>query len=165
MTTGASASALTSIPSATVPSQTFRLWRTPCWECRKPGPPLTKTLRPLVRQLLVPTCVIFADSVCFILTFDCLPIDLKSAHFHCCIFRYVLQQLHQLFPATSSVTHYSNYNSNHVTFWVCYSHCIASSNFTTHNWFAIKARCHRSTLFLQRSFLNTTVLCFFFFFK
>lgn len=46
--TNASVSAPTSIPNATVPSPTSRLWRTPCWGCLSPGLPLIKTLRTLV---------------------------------------------------------------------------------------------------------------------
>lgn len=46
--TNASVSVPTSIPNATVPSLTSRLWRTHCWGCLSPGLPLIKTLRTLV---------------------------------------------------------------------------------------------------------------------
>lgn len=48
ITTSASVSAQTTIPSATVPLPTSRLWRTPCWWCQSPGQPLIKTLKTLV---------------------------------------------------------------------------------------------------------------------
>lgn len=54
MTTSASVSVPTSIPSATVPSPTSRSWRRLCWGCLKPGLPTIKTLRPLVRRNFPP---------------------------------------------------------------------------------------------------------------
>lgn len=56
MTTSASVSVPTSIPSATVPSPTSRSWRKLCWGCLKLGLPLIKTLRPLVRRKFPPEC-------------------------------------------------------------------------------------------------------------
>lgn len=49
MTTNASVSAPTTTHNATVPSPTSRSWRKLCGGCLKPGLPLIKTLRPLVR--------------------------------------------------------------------------------------------------------------------
>lgn len=52
-TTSAFVSVPTTIPSATVPSPTSRLWRTPCWWCQSLGRPLIKTLKTLVSWKLL----------------------------------------------------------------------------------------------------------------
>lgn len=64
MTTSASVSVPTSIPSATVPSPTSRSWRKLCWGCLKPGLPLIKTLRPLVRRKNSPLKVQEVQNYC-----------------------------------------------------------------------------------------------------